>query len=276
MDLNEVLIEAAKDGNMLVLKTALEKGADINAKDNSGMTALMYAEQRGYTEIVNFLKEKGAISSETIKSNIAAKEEELFNEAISHFKSGEYEKVIEKFTEVIKLDPNYAYAYNNRGSAYDKLGEYQKAIDDYTRVIGIDPNIAVAYYNRGLTYYKLGEYRKAIDDYTRAIGIDPNYAYAYNSRGLTYYKLGEYQKAIDDYTRAIGIDPNYADAYYNRGLTYDELGEHQKAINDFCDAGILYLKQNNKTQALECVDCIRKVDPYSSLIDKLQDLIDQT
>ncbi len=36
MDLNEILIQAAKDGNMLVLKAALEKGADINAQDEHG------------------------------------------------------------------------------------------------------------------------------------------------------------------------------------------------------------------------------------------------
>jgi len=59
MDLNQVLIESAKDGNMLVLKTALEKGADVNIKDSSGMTALMYSIQRGNEKMVNFLKKKG-------------------------------------------------------------------------------------------------------------------------------------------------------------------------------------------------------------------------
>lgn len=64
MDLNEVLIEAAKDGNMLVLKAALEKGADINAKDKNGWTALMWASKNGHTEVVEFLKERGAIEFE--------------------------------------------------------------------------------------------------------------------------------------------------------------------------------------------------------------------
>jgi len=56
MDLNQVLIEAAKDGNMLVLKTALKKGADINATDRSGRTALMYAEKKGYKDLADFLR----------------------------------------------------------------------------------------------------------------------------------------------------------------------------------------------------------------------------
>ncbi len=127
MDLNQVLIEAAKDGNMLVLKTALERGADINAKDGSGMTALMYAIKRGDGEIVNFLKEKGA-------------------------KVEGYWKAIDDYTKAIKLNPQDAAAYYNRGIAYDDLGEYQKAIDDYTKAIELAPQDASAYYYRGIAY----------------------------------------------------------------------------------------------------------------------------
>jgi len=60
MDLNEVLLDAAEEGNLLVLKTALEKGADINAKSEDGRTALMIASEKGYTNIVKYLVEKGA------------------------------------------------------------------------------------------------------------------------------------------------------------------------------------------------------------------------
>lgn len=58
--LNQILLEAAKDGNMLVLKTALEKGANVNARDKNGWTAFMWASKNGHSEIVDFLKEKGA------------------------------------------------------------------------------------------------------------------------------------------------------------------------------------------------------------------------
>ncbi|MEO0166844.1 MAG: ankyrin repeat domain-containing protein [candidate division WOR-3 bacterium] len=67
MDLNGVLIQAAKDGNMFVLKAAIEKGADINAKDKYGWTALMWASINGHTETVEYLKEKGADTREIIK-----------------------------------------------------------------------------------------------------------------------------------------------------------------------------------------------------------------
>ena len=76
------------------------------------------------------------------------------------------------FTQTIKIDPNFAQAYNNRGNARYLLKDTQGAIDDYTQAIHIDPNYAKAYYNRGLARYLLGDKQSAIKDYTQAIKID--------------------------------------------------------------------------------------------------------
>ena len=113
-----------------------------------------------------------------------------------------------------------------------------------------------------------------IEYYTKAIEIDPKFASAYNNRGLAYsIHLGEHQKAIDDYSKAIEIDPKNTVAYNNRGLDYVRQGFSKAACDDFYQAGILYLKQNNRTQALKYVDRIKKTDPLSSLINKLLDQI---
>ena len=37
------LIKASRNGNIKIVEMLLEKGADVNAKDNDGMTALMKA-----------------------------------------------------------------------------------------------------------------------------------------------------------------------------------------------------------------------------------------
>jgi len=55
-----LLIQAAQDGNLPAVQTLLEEGADVNAKDTYGFTALMTAAQKGHTEIVKLLLEKGA------------------------------------------------------------------------------------------------------------------------------------------------------------------------------------------------------------------------
>jgi ankyrin repeat protein len=54
------LIEAAMQDNITAVRDALEKGADVNTKDNFGETALMYASGQEHTETAKLLIEKGA------------------------------------------------------------------------------------------------------------------------------------------------------------------------------------------------------------------------
>jgi cytohesin len=47
-------------GDLIKVKTALEKGANPNAKDNIGWTPLHWAAHKGRVEIVELLLERGA------------------------------------------------------------------------------------------------------------------------------------------------------------------------------------------------------------------------
>jgi ankyrin repeat protein len=42
------------------VKTALDLGADINAVNKAGLTALRYAEKQGFTQVIELLKSHGA------------------------------------------------------------------------------------------------------------------------------------------------------------------------------------------------------------------------
>ena len=66
----------------------------------------------------------------------------------------------------------------------------------------INPNHASAYYNRGLIRSKLEDKQSAIADYTETVRINPNHAKAYKSRGNARSNFGDWQGAIGDYDRA--------------------------------------------------------------------------
>jgi len=46
------------NGYKEVVELLLENGADVNAKNKDGMTALMYAAEKGYKEVVELLIRK--------------------------------------------------------------------------------------------------------------------------------------------------------------------------------------------------------------------------
>jgi len=64
---NEDMIEAARTGDLPVVKGLIDKAADVNAKTNTGVTALMAASQNGHREVVQMLLDKGAAVN--IKAN---------------------------------------------------------------------------------------------------------------------------------------------------------------------------------------------------------------
>ena len=51
---------AADFGYTAAVQALLDAGADVNAKDKEGVTALMEAQENGHTEVVEILKKAGA------------------------------------------------------------------------------------------------------------------------------------------------------------------------------------------------------------------------
>ena len=217
---------------------------------------------------VNFNEPPQQKIIETSNSFLAGKK---LDEGLALYNQGKYQAAIELYNEAIKLDPNYApaynnrgmvyadlkryldaiadfnksielknptlhFAYNNRGMAYTNIQNYEQAISDYNRAIEINPNFEKAYNNRGVVYFYLKDYQKAISNYEKAIEINPNFAFPYNNRGNVYRELKNFDAAISNYNKAIEVNPNYMEAYYNRGLVYQILGETEKANADFATA----------------------------------------
>jgi len=64
-EINEEFIEAVITGDINQVKVLLNKGADVNAKDEAGQTALMWAtitgHITGYTDMAKLLINKGAL-----------------------------------------------------------------------------------------------------------------------------------------------------------------------------------------------------------------------
>jgi ankyrin repeat protein len=58
--LNNDFLYAAKEGKLNEVELLLKEGADINAKDNAGWTALMYASANCHKDIVELLIKAGA------------------------------------------------------------------------------------------------------------------------------------------------------------------------------------------------------------------------
>ena len=132
-----------------------------------------------------------------------------FSISYLYLEQNKREKALSAYNEAIRLKPDFAEAYTNRGAAYVNLGKYAEAIADFDEAIRLKPDFAEAYFNRGVAKGKLGKYREAIGDYNEAIRLKPDFAEAYTNRGAAYVNLEKYAEAIADFDEAIPPGPGH-------------------------------------------------------------------
>ena len=93
------------------------------------------------------------------------------------------DRAIEDLDAAIKIDRDYAAAFDNRGHVRLQQGEYKDALKDFDRAIKLQPDNAIAHFNRGLASYHLGDYERAVEAFSRSIELMPDEAEAYNTPG---------------------------------------------------------------------------------------------
>lgn len=143
------------------------------------------------------------------------------------------ERALEDLTKAIKIDPNFAAAYADRGAIKEEKGDYKGALNDFNKAIELNQRIARAYYNRGNLWQRKNELESAIVDYDKAIEIDPRHSKAYNNRGMARHIKRDFRGAIKDFDNAIALTPEDPYPYANRGNSRVELGENEAALADF-------------------------------------------
>lgn len=270
-----------EDGRVILLNKNSNQGIITSPKKNQNnrvisQKSIFFQAPKGYLDeedstveiisipkemkqpILDYLRKYHGITTHTIYSDIFGyiKNQEKHQTAYTEFyigltsyQKGEYEDAIKHYDQAIDINPQFAEAYNNRGTTKDVLGRHEEAIADYDQAIRINPQYAQAYCNRGTAKLALGQYDEAIADYDQAIRINPRFAQAYYNRGNTKGMLGRYEEAIPDFNEAIRINPQFAEAYCNRGNANREIGEYEKARADLQRAFELATEQGNQELA---------------------------
>ena len=86
----------------------------------------------------------------------------------------DFPKAIEIFSQAIRVDPDFAEAYNQRAIAYYLSEDYQRSIADCRRVIMRMPCHFGAWAGMGHCHAHLDEIPQAIECYEKALAINPH------------------------------------------------------------------------------------------------------
>lgn len=248
------------------------KAIDINPNE----IAFYYGRAYGYVGFKQYAKaiadlnkilalDEGNIRARNLMANIYLSQEK-------------FDEVIKVSDRIIKLDPTFALAYDDRAYAYYKLGKYDLAIiDSYTALTQEDkssrmrnnfitfskknftlglakisalikefPQKDLWLYVRSQIYRYKKDYKNALIDFSKIFEIIPEKYenYYYSERAALYSEMGMHDKAITDFTKSIALDSSSAYDFGNRGDEFRLLGNYTAAIADFDKAIELYPEES--------------------------------
>jgi len=161
-----------------------------------------------------------------------------FVEGQALLKREAYADAVPYFSKAIAAQPDYR-AYIGRAGAYQHLERLEEAIGDYSQAIRLKPDSALAYHERGICLARLKQDDRAFTDYNRALELGPANPITWNGRGVIYLHRKEYQKAIADFTEAIRLRPAFPQAFKNRAAAEKASGDTAGANADLKQAAQL-------------------------------------
>lgn len=144
-----------------------------------------------------------------------------------------YNLALDEFNTAIKVNPQFATAYNNAGKVLQLQGKLDEAESSYYKAIKIEPKFADAIENLGTILYEKDQIDAAIDRFQEAIYINQKNSSAYYNLGKAYIEKGYTNRAINALQISLTQNPNSAPARYELGRAYETQGNEAVALSEY-------------------------------------------
>ncbi len=197
----------------------------------------------------------------------------------------EYNPAADAFTQAIRYQQRFGWAFAGRAHAYAGMRMWDKAVANSTEAIRLLPGEGVLYLNRGMSYRQKGDPAAADADFAQAVGIqtqrihaDPGSPAAWERRAAAHHARGEPDRALTDYEQALRLDGRFVRALLGRGQVHFQRGDQARALADFnaalavdpaCAPAIrgraaAYQQKGSSGLALRDLDEAIRLDPSSA------------
>ena len=140
-------------------------------------------------------------------------------------------KDIKVADEVIKIDPDNAQAYRDKGYLQCCMEDFDGAVQSFSEVIRLCPISTEGYYWRGNAYLAKKEYGKAGKDFSQAIKLNKSDDRFYAGRARAYLGENKVKYALIDMALALRIN---SQPYYHSLLArvFKKMGHEKRAISE--------------------------------------------
>ena len=108
--------------------------------------------------------------------------------------------------EVLDINGNHPHALTQLAACNMALGHPDQAEAPLNKAIRLDPNFAPAWHNRGLLYIEWGEEEAAIQDFETTIKVDPDHIDARLHLASIHHSSERWKKAAPLWRNVLDLD----------------------------------------------------------------------
>ena len=158
---------------------------------------------------------------------------QLLQQGLFHHRQGQIGLAMERYTEVLKNDPDNGEALYYVAVVCCQEGQYTQGAELARKAIANGLNTAKVHNLLGQALDRLGEPLEAIKSFDKAIAVDPDFADAHGNRANILVEAGLAEEALKSFARALALNPNSPSDLVNRGAFLQDLGRHEEALADY-------------------------------------------
>ncbi|GEM_PF-2499571 len=217
-----------EENSRYIVKTLTSLGLPLVLRSEQSIVL----EEEPKQDIETILDENEKLKDLLQKSGkqVVEEEEHLLKVANFYHITGNSQKAVDMYDNILKRNPNKMAALNNKGVILDSDGQYDNALQYFNEALNKVPENVHVLSNKGITLYKSEKYQQALECFDAALKIDANYINALTFKAHSLYRLGKNAEALEWYNKVIRLDNNNAEALYNKACLCSLKGDEYGAV----------------------------------------------
>ncbi len=167
----------------------------------------------------------------------AGPEEKLIIDWLANASQAKWVPAIQAMNEALSSYPNDKHLHWLAGWWLQlNQNQSQRAVAMFERTMKIDPQFADAWNEAAYCYAKQGNFEKAFADIKRYTELVPNEPNPQDSFAELSRMAGRFEDALTHYRMSLKIDPTFHESQLGLGDTYALMGDQQKARVEYAKA----------------------------------------
>jgi len=129
----------------------------------------------------------------------------------------------------LELNPNYANAYNLRGSVQLARGQTTEAVSQIKRGLELDPFSLLLNNKLSTAYYYARDYERSAEQIKKTMNLEPQAAFLHSDLAMNYAQMGKFEDALAESQKAIILQNDDPVALSTLGMIYGLWGKKTEA-----------------------------------------------